>query len=107
MADTTFSFPNAPDNWSIESAQSIARESGLELGDDHYELIQCLQEYYSKAEFPRLRQATDALEEHFHTKGGMKYLYRLFPSGPIAQGCKLSGLAVPPGSVDPSFGSVA
>jgi tRNA 2-thiouridine synthesizing protein E len=33
-------------------------------------------------------------------------LFEIIPGGPVAQGCRLAGLKPPPGSVDPSFGSV-
>lgn len=104
---STMNFPYAPSDWNSGAAESIARENHLMLEDDHWELMRCLQEYYSKAEFPKLRQVTDALDENFHSKGGMKYLYQLLPSGPVSQGCKLAGLKVPAGSVDLSFGSSA
>ena len=104
---TTMSFPYAPSDWNASAAESIARENHLTLEDDHWELMRCLQEYYSKSDFPKLRQVTDALDENFHSKGGMKYLYELLPSGPVSQGCKLAGLKVPAGSVDPSFGTAA
>jgi len=100
-------FPYAPKDWKPSDAESIAEQDGLTLEDDHWELIRCLQEYYSKTDFPRLRQVTDALDENFHKKGGMKYLHQLMRKGPIAQGCRLAGLKVPAGSVDLSFGSTA
>ena len=101
------SFPHAPANWDISVAESVASEDGLELTDDHLQLIRALQEYYNKAERPHLREIKDALEESFHSKGGMKYLYQIIPGGPVAQGCKLAGLALPAGAIDKSFGSVA
>ena len=101
------SFPNAPSDWSIETALAIAEEDGITMGDDHWQLIIALQEYYGKVEHPKLRQVKDALEEKFHQQGGIKYLHQLIPSGPVAMGCKLAGLAVPAGAVDKSFGSVA
>lgn len=107
MAASIRNFPYAPHDWNVSVAESIAREENLTLEDDHWELMRCLQEYYSKADFPKLRQVTDALDENFHSKGGMKYLHQLIPRGPIAQGCKLAGLKVPAGSVDPSFGTSA
>ncbi|MCW8922635.1 MAG: TusE/DsrC/DsvC family sulfur relay protein [Gammaproteobacteria bacterium] len=100
-------FPNAPGDWNMGVAKAIAKQENITLADDHWELMRCLQEYYSKTDFPKLREVTDALDENFHGKGGMKYLHRLLPSGPVSQGCKLAGLKVPAGSVDPSFGSSA
>lgn len=100
-------YPNAPQGWHINTAQTIANEYGISITDDHWELIRALQEYYKKVEFPNLRQVTDALEEKFHSKGGMKFLYKIMPGGPVAAGCRLAGLKVPAGAVDKSFGSVA
>ncbi len=107
MSDPQPDFPNAPDGWSESLARSIAEQRDLTLVDDHWLLIRALQEYYRKAERPVLRQIKDALEESFHNKGGMKYLYQICPGGPVAEGCLLAGLEVPPGAIDKSFGSVA
>ena len=101
------SFPNAPSDWDIETAEAIAKEEGIEMTQDHWELIRALQEYYSKVEFANLRQIKDALDEKFHAKGGMKYLYQIMPGGPVAEGCRLAGLKVPAGAIDKSFGSAA
>lgn len=101
------SFPNAPLNWDIKAAKETAISDGLKLSDDHWDLIRALQEYYRKVEFPKLRQIKDALEEKFHSRGGMKYLYQIIPGGPVAEGCRLAGLSVPAGAVDKSFGSTA
>jgi len=101
------SFPNAPKDWDIKSAEETARNDGINMSDDHWDLIRALQEYYQKAEFPKLRQIKDALEEKFHSRGGMKYLYQIIPGGPVAEGCRLAGLNVPAGAIDKSFGSTA
>jgi tRNA 2-thiouridine synthesizing protein E len=101
------SFPHAPGDWSKAEAEEIAKTDGLELTEDHWQLIRALQEYYDKADRPHLREIKDALDESFHIKGGMKYLYEIIPGGPVAQGCKLAGLEVPAGAIDKSFGSVA
>jgi tRNA 2-thiouridine synthesizing protein E len=53
-----------------------------------------------------MRELHDALDENFHGKGGLKYLYQLFPGGPVAQGCRIAGLKAPAGATDKSFGSV-
>ena len=101
------SFPNAPGNWDINNAESAAKDEGVNLSEDHWDLIRALQEYYHKVDIPRLRQIKDALDEKFHSRGGMKYLYQIIPGGPVAQGCRLAGLNVPAGAVDKSFGSTA
>ncbi len=100
-------FPNAPKDWDTHLAELAAKEDGLKLKEDHWDLIRALQEYYSKVEFPHLRQIKDALDEKFHARGGMKYLYQIIPGGPVAQGCRLAWLSIPAGAVDKSFGSIA
>ncbi len=99
-------FSNAPHGWNIAMATQLAEENELELTDDHWEAIKGLQEYFARHEFGKRRELVDALNEKFHSKGGMKYLYRLFPYGPVAQGCKIAGIHPPSGSIDHSFGSV-
>ena len=99
MTLTLNSFPNAPKDWSVDAAKETAVADGVNLSDDHWDLIRSLQEYYHKVEFPRMRQVKDALEEKFHSRGGMKYLYQIIPGGPIAEGCRLAGLNVPAGAV--------
>lgn len=102
-------FPHAPVGWTPEIARKTARDEGLVPGDDHWDAVRALQEYFARhTEDPMIhqRELHDALEERFHHKGGMRYLYSIFPRGPVAQGCRLAGLQVPAGSVDKGFGSV-
>ena len=103
-------FPHAPLDWTRDHAIEIAREEGLELKEDHWEVIRALQNYYAQhadETVINLRDLHDALDECFHQKGGLKFLYTLFPGGPIAQSCRLAGLKAPFMATDPSFGSVA
>ena len=99
-------FPNAPSDWTRESALAAAQADGIELGPDHWEVIGALQSYFSERESPNMRELSDALDERFHTRGGRKFLFEAFPGGPIAQGCRLAGLQPPAGATDKSFGSV-
>ncbi len=101
------SFPNAPTDWDLTTAKTTAISDGINLSDDHWDLIRALQEYYHKVEFPNLRQIKDALDEKFHSRGGMRYLYQIIPGGPVAEGCRLAGLNIPAGAIDKSFGSAA
>lgn len=102
-------FPHSPPGWTRESASRTAQQEGLKLNADHWETLRVLQRYYARHEKTGigLRELHDALDEHFHSKGGMKYLYQLFPAGPVAQGSRLAGLKAPAGATDKGFGSVA
>jgi tRNA 2-thiouridine synthesizing protein E len=102
-------FPHAPPGWAPEGAASKAAAEGLQLGEDHWEAVRALQSYFARhAGGPPLhaRELLDALEEKFHVKGGRRFLYRLFPGGPVVQGCRIAGLKAPAGATDRGFGSV-
>lgn len=101
-------FPHAPNDWSRELGQRAADELGLQLNEQHWQVVCALQAFYAQHETGQInvRELHDALDEAFHPEGGIKYLYRLFPGGPIAQGCRLAGLAAPAGAADKGFGSV-
>ena len=99
-------FPDAPADWSTAFAEKTAKEEGIELTEDHWQAIRAVQEYYAKADPPRARELHDAFDEKFHASGGVRYVYQLFPGGPVAQGCRMAGLQPPAGSIDRSFGSV-
>jgi len=103
-------FPYAPLDWTREDAMKIAQAEGLQLTETHWEAIRALQNYYAHHDDEsviNLRDLHDALDEHFHLQGGLKFLYTLFPGGPIAQSCRLAGLKAPFMASDSSFGSVA
>lgn len=105
-AQTPRDFPHAPHAWTRDSAAAEAQADGITLGPDHWETIGALQAYFASQNKPNMRELHDALEERFHSKGGLKYLYEAFPGGPIAQGCRFAGLEPPAGAADKSFGSV-
>jgi tRNA 2-thiouridine synthesizing protein E len=100
-------FPYTPEGWSPDVAASKAADDGLTMAEDHWEAVRALQEFYSRHDSPSInsRELHDALDERFHDRGGMKYLFELFPGGPITQGCRLAGLEAP-GGADKGFGSV-
>jgi tRNA 2-thiouridine synthesizing protein E len=103
-------FRYAPPGWSLSAAREAARAENLEFEETHLELICALQEFFARQgeNTPiNLLRLHDALEEKFHYKGGLKFLYAIMPKGPVAQGCRLAGLKVPPGAIDSSYGSVA
>lgn len=101
-------FPQAPIDWSRADAEAIARDEGLRMTEEHWQVVCALQEFYARHDGPavNVRELHDALDEYFHPEGGIRYLYGLFPGGPVAQGCRLAGLQPPAGAQDRGFGSV-
>lgn len=94
------------DPWSEAKAVEMARADGLELTDDHLGIIRYLRDCYADhGGTVNARMLTSSLEEEFAGLGGHKFLYGLFPHGPIAQASRYAGLPLPPGTRDPSFGT--
>jgi len=94
-------------SWNEAHATSLAKEAGIELTDAHWDVIQYLRQHYK--DFGPTKQArtlTQVLDVKFAAQGGLKYLYTLFPNGPVNQGCAIAGVPVPGDSKQPSFGSV-
>ena len=88
-------------DWEPAVAEVMAKDEGLELSDDHWEIINFLREYYEEYQFaPAVRVLTKAVGKKLgKEKGNSKYLYELFPYGPGKQACKLAGLPKPTGCV--------
>ena len=82
-------------------ATAMAKEDGIDLGDDHWEIINFLREYYEEYQIaPAVRVLTKAVGKKLgKDKGNSKYLYELFPYGPGKQACKFAGLPKPTGCV--------
>lgn len=94
------------DAWSEESAMQLARADGMDLTDDHLAIIRYLRDCFADhGDTVNARMLMKALEEEFAGLGGVKFLYNLFPHGPIAQATRYAGLPLPPGTRDPSFGT--
>lgn len=94
-------------NWDRDVAIEQARLMNLQLTDAHWNVISFIRTYFADAgEIRHARELSDVLDERFATEGGAKYLFRLFPGGPVTQGCKLAGVQVPKDASDGSFGYV-
>jgi len=97
------------EHWSPLIAKKWAQEEGIEeLTEDHWHVIYALRNLYREnGAAANARELMHVLEEDFVDAGGSRYLYELFPKGPVSQGSRLAGVPVPPYSSDPSFGWAA
>ena len=94
-------------DWSEAEARQLASEEGINLTDEHFEILHYLRKYYDKnGQGYNARTMLNAMEFEFGKWEGKKRLYQLFPHGPVAQGCKFAGIPLPPECNDNSFGSV-
>ena len=89
----------------VEGRKTIEKE-GMEISDEHIRVLHFLRDFYVENGWPKkTHELTLILDQTFENQGGSKYLHRLFPDGPVAQGSRLAGLPQPAYAVDKSFGS--
>lgn len=92
--------------WSASRARELAAEEKIELTDEHWNVVNFLRDrFVREGQAKSGRQLVEALEKIYSDKGGRRYLYTLFPGGPVTQGCRIAGLPLPAYTTDPHFGS--
>jgi TusE/DsrC/DsvC family sulfur relay protein len=83
------------EEWNQEWVEYVKESEGIsDLIDDHWKIINVLQDYYKKngiAPMVRILSKT--------TGYPLKKIYELFPSGPGKGACKMAGLPKPTGCV--------
>lgn len=86
-----------PAAWDLEIAHHMAGEDGIELTEDHLEILGIFRAYFEEYEIePPMRAFVKlAAAQLGDEKGNSRYLYRLFPQGPIIQACRYAGLPRP------------
>lgn len=95
----------ALDHWSPLVAARLAEAEGLVLDDEHWLVIFFLRQHYRDHGPLNAGALLREMECKLFERRGRKRLYELFPHGPIAQASRIAGLPLPPGTLDPSFGS--
>lgn len=82
-------------DWSEQFARALAREEGLTLTDEHWQVIGYLRHYWHEH---RIQPQVRVMIRHFAKlwgadRGNNRYLHDLFPrGGPQKQGNRLAGL---------------
>lgn len=86
------------EHWSPKVATQLARQERIEeLTEAHWQIIYALRELYRKiGPAANARSVIRFLELSFAAEDGLRYLYELFPSGPVSQGLRLAGIPPPP-----------
>lgn len=84
-------------DWSPDVASELAVQAGVNLTDDHWEIIDLLREFYQQYEHaPAMRPFVKAVAMKLgKDKGRSIYLMKLFPDSPAKLAAKIAGLPKP------------
>ena len=95
------------ENIDWEQSRQRAAKEGIKLDNQHYEVIEFLRDYYIYNDWPNnAYELTQDLDEAFKEQGGKRYLFSLFPDGPIEQATRIGGLPSPANVENQSHGTV-
>ena len=94
-------------DWSKADAERLSAKEDIVLTSEHWQVISYLQDYFLRHGWPQSAYTlTNKLNTAFAGQGGGRYLYTLFPGGPLVQGCRIAGLPIPQHAENESMGSV-
>ncbi|WP_445364000.1 TusE/DsrC/DsvC family sulfur relay protein [Microbulbifer sp. ANSA003] len=84
-------------DWSRDAALQLANAEGIELTEEHWQVIELLQEFYREFELsPAMRPLVKYIGQHLGAeKGRSIYLMQLFPPSPARVASKVAGLPKP------------
>lgn len=107
MAGESSNAPAEFELWTEQQARKIAEEEQVELTEAHWQVIYFLRQHCrEQGTSCSARLVLKAMTRQFRDQGGKRYLYQLFPRGPVVQACHIAGIPLPPYALDLSFGSV-
>ena len=90
-----------------DEVEKRAGKLGVHLTQEHWDAINFVKGFYDYHEDEELKigDYSNALKGKYAKQGGLKYLYSLFPDGPINCVTQLAGISVN-GTQNHSMGSV-
>lgn len=85
------------EGWTEQVGIALAAAAGIDLTEAHWEIIRCIRDYYYRYNhLPNNRMFVTAVRKEFGDgKGNTRYLYALFPEGPLKFACRIGGLPKP------------
>ena len=85
------------DDWNETVARAIAEKDGVELTDNHWEIINLMRDFYKQYNISPIRKLLlKAIKEKLgEKKASRDYLLSLFPVDELVVGTKISGLPMP------------
>lgn len=84
-----------PGDWNEDIAQALAADENLVLGDDHWDAIRFMRDFYDERQVAAdARFVIKHLAERYG-RDAQKKLFELFPYGYVKQACKIAGMKRP------------
>ena len=84
-----------PENWSEDIAEALAVEENIQLGNDHWDTIRFMREYFDEHQvIADARFVIKHLGERYG-RDAQKKLFELYPYGYVKQACKIAGMRRP------------
>ena len=83
--------------WDKSIGESLAKHDNLLLSSEHWQIINLMRDIYLQTETsPPMRLFIKAIRSKISEESAnSRYLYRLFPDGPVRLACKYAGLPKP------------
>nr|CAA6800926.1 MAG: Unknown protein [uncultured Thiotrichaceae bacterium] len=89
-----------------DEIKARAAEKSITLSAKHMEAIDFVLDFYEHCDdCENARKLADMMDDEFTPQGGRKYLYRLFPDGPLSTIHDLADLPALRNQNDKSFGT--
>ncbi|HEB58477.1 MAG TPA: TusE/DsrC/DsvC family sulfur relay protein [Gammaproteobacteria bacterium] len=94
IATTENGYLEDANDWNEDVALAIAKEEGIEMTDQHWDIVKYLREehFENGGNEPNERTILKAMGKKWGTKPTSKDMYNLFPLMPSKQGRKIAGL---------------
>jgi len=89
------------DDWSEDVAKALSQQDQLDLGEQHWQIINWIRAYYAENSMaPNLRVMTKTIGKDLGDEfADKKFLFDLFPYGPAKQAARYAGMPKPTGCV--------
>lgn len=83
-------------DWSHQTAEQLALGDALQLTKSHWQVIKAVQTIYDETgDTPPMRLLIKLLRQRLSDDIDSRFLYRLFPDGPVRLASKYAGLPKP------------
>ena len=86
-----------PVDWDDNVASLLARQEGIELGEEHWKIIRFMRKHYDERQIAADARFVKRLlaDELGYGKDAGSRLHELFPYGYVKQACKIAGMKRP------------